>query len=34
LGGDISEVLIFDRSLRFDETEAITKYLNAKWGLK
>jgi hypothetical protein len=34
LGGDISEVLIFDRSLRFDETEAVTKYLNAKWGLK
>ena len=34
LGGDISEVLIFDRSLRFDETEAVTKYLNKKWGLK
>ena len=34
LGGDVSEVLIFDRSLRFDETEAVTKYLNAKWGLK
>jgi hypothetical protein len=34
LGGDISEVLIFNRSLRFDETEAVTKYLSAKWGLK
>lgn len=34
LGSDISEVLIFDRSLRFDETEAVTKYLNEKWGLK
>jgi hypothetical protein len=33
-GGDVSEVLIFDRSLRFDETEAVIKYLNAKWGLK
>ena len=33
LGGDISEVLIFDRSLRFDETEAVTNYLKEKWGL-
>ena len=33
LGGDISEVLIFDRSLRFDETEAVAQYLKQKWGL-
>jgi len=33
LGGDISEVLIFDRSLRFDETEAVSNYLRDKWGL-
>lgn len=33
LGDDVSEVLSFDRSLRFDETEAVTKYLNARWGL-
>lgn len=34
LGGDISEVLVFNRSLRFDETEAVMKYLTGKWGLK
>lgn len=33
LGGDIAEVLVFDRALRFDELEAVQKYLNAKWGL-
>jgi len=34
LGGDISEVLVFDRSLRFDEAEAVSSYLKAKWGLE
>lgn len=34
LGGDISEVLIFNRSLRFDETEAVMNYLQGKWKLK
>jgi hypothetical protein len=29
---DVSEVLVFERSLRFDELEALTKYLQAKWG--
>ncbi|MEI6499681.1 MAG: hypothetical protein WCP21_01500, partial [Armatimonadota bacterium] len=33
LGGDVAEVLIFDRLLRFDETEAVTNYLKAKWGI-
>jgi len=33
LGGDVSEVLIFDRAPRFDETEAVTSYLRKKWGL-
>lgn len=33
LGGDIGEVLVFGRILRFDEMEAIQQYLNAKWGL-
>lgn len=33
LGGDVAEVLVFDRALRFDELEALQKYLNAKWGL-
>jgi hypothetical protein len=28
------EVLIFDRTLRFDELEAVEKYLAAKWGTK
>ena len=31
---DIAEVLVFDRSLRFDELDALTKYLQAKWGVK
>ena len=33
LGGDVGEVLLFDRSLRFDEMEAVQKYLAAKWGI-
>ncbi|MBM3475067.1 MAG: hypothetical protein FJX75_17535 [Armatimonadetes bacterium] len=33
LGGDISEVLIFSRALRFDETEAVASYLRKKWSL-
>jgi len=32
LGGDVGEVLIFDRLLRFDEMEAVQKYLATKWG--
>lgn len=31
-GGDVGEVLVFDRMLRFDEMEAVQKYLAAKWG--
>lgn len=31
LGGDVGEVLVFDRTLRFDEMEAVQKYLAAKW---
>ncbi|OGV63321.1 MAG: hypothetical protein A3K19_21910 [Lentisphaerae bacterium RIFOXYB12_FULL_65_16] len=34
LVGDIAEVLVYDRALRFDEALAIEDYLNAKWGLK
>jgi hypothetical protein len=34
LAGDVAEVLIFDRLLRFDEAEAIQRYLHDKWGLK
>ncbi len=34
MGGDVSEVLVFDRLLRFDESEAISNYLKAKWGIK
>ncbi|MBU0609082.1 MAG: hypothetical protein KKI08_14445 [Armatimonadetes bacterium] len=32
LGGDIGEGLVFDRTLRFDETEVVPNYLAAKWG--
>ena len=32
LGGDVGEVLVFDRTLRFDEMEAVQQYLAAKWG--
>ena len=30
---DVAEVLVFDRSLRFDEVEALQNYLQEKWGL-
>ncbi|MBT3290899.1 MAG: hypothetical protein HN380_26370, partial [Victivallales bacterium] len=33
LGGDIGEALVFGRTLRFDEMEAVQKYLAAKWGI-
>jgi len=33
LAGDVAEVLVFDRTLRFDELEAVQKYLREKWGL-
>jgi hypothetical protein len=33
LGGDVAEVLVFSRTLRFDETEAVQKYLRSKWGI-
>ncbi|MHB8994480.1 MAG: right-handed parallel beta-helix repeat-containing protein [Armatimonadota bacterium] len=33
LGGDVAEVLVFAKSLRFDEAEAVTKYLTQKWGI-
>lgn len=33
LAGDVAEVLLFDRPLRFDEAEALQHYLTAKWGL-
>ncbi|MBN2449545.1 MAG: right-handed parallel beta-helix repeat-containing protein [Lentisphaeria bacterium] len=33
LAGDVAEVLVFDRFLRFDESEAIARYLQSKWGL-
>lgn len=34
LGGDIAEVLVFGRPLRFDETQVVLDYLEAKWGLE
>lgn len=33
LAGDVAEVLVYERALRFDELQAITAYLTAKWGL-
>ena len=30
---DVAEILVFDRSLRFDELEAVEQYLRTKWGL-
>lgn len=33
LAGDIAEVLVFDRQLRFDEIEAIQRYLKGKWAI-
>jgi hypothetical protein len=32
--GDLAEVLVFDRPLRFDESLAIRHYLRAKWSLE
>ena len=32
--GDLAEVLVFDRCLRFDELLAIQNYLRAKWSLE
>ena len=32
--GDLAEVLVFDRPLRFDESLAIRNYLRAKWSLE
>ncbi len=29
---DVAEIMVFDRSLRFDELEAVARYLQAKWG--
>lgn len=34
LAGDVAEVLVFDRLLRFDEAEALEQYLRAKWGIE
>jgi hypothetical protein len=34
LGGDVAEVLVFSRTLRFDEMEAVQKYLRSKWGIR
>jgi hypothetical protein len=31
---DAAEVLVFDRALRFDELEALTKYLHVKWDAR
>lgn len=31
--GEVGELLIYDRALRFDEQDAIEQYLNSKWGL-
>jgi hypothetical protein len=33
LGGDVAEVLVFSRTLRFDELEAVQEYLRSKWGI-
>lgn len=34
LVGDVAEVLVYDRELRFDETAAIQAYLSKKWALQ
>jgi hypothetical protein len=34
LYGDVAEVLVFGRALRFDETLGVEQYLTRKWGLK
>ena len=31
--GDVAEVLVFDRHLRFDEMVAVQDYLRGKWGI-
>lgn len=33
LAGDVAEVLVFERSLKFDEYNAVVAYLKGKWGL-
>jgi hypothetical protein len=33
LAGDVAEVLVFGRILRFDEFDAVKQYLSAKWGV-
>jgi len=33
LAGDVAEVLVFTRTLRFDELEAVERYLKGKWGI-
>ncbi len=33
LAGDVAEALIFTRSLRFDEFDAVDRYLRRKWGI-
>lgn len=33
LAGDVAEVLVFGRELRFDEFNALVEYLRTKWGL-
>jgi hypothetical protein len=32
--GDLAEVLVFDRLLRFDELLAVQSYLRAKWSIE
>jgi prepilin-type N-terminal cleavage/methylation domain-containing protein len=34
LGGDIAEVIIYDRALKNEERIAVEKYLGQKWGIK
>lgn len=34
LGGDIAEVIIYDRALNNEERQAVEKYLGKKWGIK
>ncbi len=31
---DVAEILIFDRSLRFDELQSVAQYLRTKWSVK
>jgi prepilin-type N-terminal cleavage/methylation domain-containing protein len=32
-GGDIAEIIVFDRALRNEERESVEKYLSQKWGI-